>query len=256
MSSPEDVVTGADSPTVTLVHAVLPALAPMEAALARALPGARVRHILDEGLSTEAERYGGVTRACVERMLTILGLAVEARTDAVLLTCTAYSTMLPEARARFPGTPFYAVDQVMVETAVARASRIGVLATFPAGLDQQRELLTREATARGKAIEIVPSLHPEAMQALRRGDAAEHDRIVLAALPALVETTDLVLLAQASMARVAELVPAAYRDRVLSSPQLAAEALRDALAARPLDAFVETVAPVHTATPTAPGARS
>ena len=217
-------------PTITLVHAVLPALAPMQAALAEAMPHARVRHILDEGLSSEAERWGAVTPACVERMLTILGLAVEARTDAVLLTCTAYSTMLPQARERFPGTPFYAVDQVMVERAVERASRIGVLATFPAGLEQQRELLAREADVRGKIIEIVPSLHPDAMAALRRGDAAEHDRIVLAALPALADATDVVLLAQASMARVFASVPAAYRDRVLSSPRLAAESLRDVLA--------------------------
>ena len=217
------------SPTVTLVHAVLPALAPMEAALVRAIPGVRVRHLLDEGLSTEAERHGGVTRACVERMLTLLGLAVEARADAVLLTCTAYSTMLPEARKRFPSTPMYAVDQVMVERAVARATRIGVLATFAAGLEQQRVMLEREAALRGKVVEIVPSLHPEAMAALRRGDTAEHDRIVLAALPALAEATEVVLLAQASMARVADHVPPAYRDRVLSSPQLAAEALRDAL---------------------------
>lgn len=216
-------------PTVTLVHAVVPALAPMEEALVQAIPGVRVRHLLDEGLSTEAERYGGVTRACTDRMLTILGLAIEARTDAVLLTCTAYSTMLPEARERFPQTPLYAVDQVMVERAVARASRIGVLATFAAGLEQQTEMLEREAALRGKTIEIVPSLHPEAMAALRRGDAAEHDRIVLAALPALADATEVVLLAQASMARVADGVPPEYRDRVLSSPKLAAEALRDAL---------------------------
>lgn len=216
-------------PTVTLVHAVLPALAPMQNALAEVMPEATVRHLLDEGLSTEAERRGGVDRACIDRMLTVLRLAVDAQTDAVMLTCTAYSTMLPEARERFPGIPFFAVDQVMVETAVARATRIGVLATFPAGLEQQRELLTREAQAQGKQIEIVPSLHPEAMQALRGGDAAKHDRIVLDALPALVASTDLVLLAQASMARVSPHIPVALRERVLSSPRLAAEALQRAL---------------------------
>ena len=219
--------------TVTLVHAVVPAMAPMQDALARAIPELRVRHLLDEGLSTEAERRGGVDRACVERMLTLLGLAVEAQTDAVLLTCTAYSTMLPEARERFPGTPFYAVDQVMVERAVARATRIGVLATFPAGLEQQRELLTWEAAKQARTIEIVPSLYPDAMRALGAGDAAEHDRIVLEALPALMEKTELVLLAQASMARVLDAVPAPYRDRVMSSPALAAEALRETFASRP-----------------------
>lgn len=220
-------------PTVTLVHAVLPALAPMQEALVAAIADVRVRHLLDEGLALEAERRGGVDRACIERMLTLLGLVVEAQTDAVLLTCTAYSTMLDEARARFPGTPFFAVDQVMVETAVARATRIGVLATFEPGLEAQRELLMREARARGKTIEIVPSLHPLAMAALRRGDATEHDRIVLDALPALAGDTDLVLFAQASMARAAGAVPAPYRERVLSSPHLAAAALRDLFGASP-----------------------
>jgi len=215
--------------TVTLVHAVLPALEVMETALLAEMPELRVRHLLDEGLSSEAERRGGVDRVCVERMLTVLELAVAAGTDAILLTCTAYSTMVPEARRRFPETPLYAVDQVMVERAVERASRIGVLATFAAGLEQQREMLGREAAAQGKPIEIVPSLHPAAMVALRRGDAREHDRIVLDALPALAEATDLVLLAQASMARVYDQIPPAYRDRVLSSPRLAAAALRKVL---------------------------
>jgi aspartate/glutamate racemase len=213
-------------PTVTLVHAVLPALAPMQAALTAALPEVKIRHMLDEGLSSEAERRGSVDRVCVERMLTILRLAVEAGTDAVLLTCTAYSNMLPEARAAFAPVPFYAVDQMMVETAVRSATRIGVLATFAAGLEQQRVLLTAEAAAQGRTIEIVPSLHPAAFDALRRGDAAEHDRIVLDALPALADAAEIVLLAQASMSRVADRVPERYRDRVLSSPQLAAAALK------------------------------
>ncbi len=160
-------------PVVTLVHAVLPAVAPMQQALAEAMPDVQVRHLLDEALSSEAEQRGGVDRACIERMLTLLGLAVAAPTAAILLTCTAYSTMLPEARTRYPGTPLLAVDQVMVETAVARASRIGVLATFAAGLEQQRELLAREADAQAKTIEIVASLHPAAMRALRAGDGAE-----------------------------------------------------------------------------------
>jgi aspartate/glutamate racemase len=213
-------------PTVTLVHAVLPALAPMQAALIEGIPGVRIRHLLDEGLSSEAERRGRVDDACIERMMTLLRLAVEAGTDAVLLTCTAYSTMLPQARATWPTLPFLAVDQMMVETAVGRAHRIGVLATFISGLEQQTLMLNAEAQRQGRTIEIVPSLHPAAFDAVRAGDTAEHDRIVLAALPALAEDAEIVLLAQASMSRVMDRVPEQYRDRVLSSPQLAARALR------------------------------
>jgi len=86
---------------------------------------------------------------------------------------------------------------------------------------------------RGKTIEITGSLHPEAMAALRAGDAELHDRIVLDALPQLAESVDLVLLAQVSMARVVPHIPPQYAQRVLSSPRLAARALRAALAGLP-----------------------
>lgn len=220
----------ARAPTVTLVHAVLPALASMQAALEQEIPGVRVRHLLDEGLSSEAERWGGVTRACAERMFRLLELAAEAQTNAILLTCTAYSNIVPQARERFPRVAIYAVDAVMVENAVKASDRIGVLATFPAGLEQQRLLLTAEAERQGKAIEIVASLHPEAFAALRAGDVATHDRIVLDALPPLAERSEIVLLAQASMARVLPHIPQAYFGRVLSSPQLAARELAALLA--------------------------
>jgi glutamate racemase len=217
-------------PTIALIHAVLPALAPMEEALASEWPEAQVRHLLDEGLSTEIVRYGGVTSECIARMYDVLHLAVRLRPDAVLLTCTAYSTLVPEARTRFHQAPIYAVDQMMVETAVEKTTRIGVLATFAAGLEQQRVMLETEAHLRGKTITITGSLHPEAMAALRAGNGTEHDRILLDALPALAESVDIVLLAQVSMARVVSGVPAAYADRVLSSPRLAARALRHVLA--------------------------
>jgi hypothetical protein len=216
-------------PTIALVHAVLPALAPMEDALAEAWPDARVRHLLDEGLSTEAVRYGGVSPECVARMYDVVDLAIRTRPDAVLLTCTAYSTLVPDLRRRYPGIPIFAVDQIMVERAVAQAQRIGVLATFAAGLEQQRVMLETEAALRGKTIEIVDSLHPDAMTALRAGDGALHDRIVLDALPELAERVDLVVLAQVSMARVVPGIAARYAERVLSSPRLAAQALRRAL---------------------------
>ena len=135
-------------PTIALVHAVLPALAPMEEALAIEWPQAQVRHLLDEGLSTEVIRYGGVSSQCVARMYDVLHLAARTKPDAILLTCTAYSTMVPEARDRFPGTPLFAVDQMMVETAVAQAQHIGILATFEAGLEQHLLMLeTRRGCA-------------------------------------------------------------------------------------------------------------
>src|SRR5205085_1457335 len=118
----------------------------------------------------------------------------------------------------------------MVDQAIARASRIGVLATVPAGLEQQCTLLQRAAQRAGKHIDIVPSLHPEAMAALNRGDPETHDRILLDALPGLASEVELVLLAQASMARLAPKLPGDLPVPVLTSPTLAVDRLRQVLA--------------------------
>jgi glutamate racemase len=219
--------------TVALIHAVMPAMAPMREALATHLPEARVLNLLDEGLLSEVERRGGLQPECVERLATQIGLAIDAGASAVLLTCTAYSTVVPDMQSRFAPVPVLAVDQVMVETAVERAGRIGVLATVPAGLEQQTLMLQRAARERGKTIEIVGSLHPQAMAALQRGDGEAHDRILLEALPPLAAQVDLVLLAQASMARLLPRLSDVdgVRVPVLTSPDLAVDHLRERLGA-------------------------
>ncbi|HXP93476.1 MAG TPA: hypothetical protein VN905_08380, partial [Candidatus Binatia bacterium] len=57
--------------TVGLVHAVLPALAPMRDVLARTLPEVRVINFLDEGLLSEAERLGGLVPVTIERLAAV-----------------------------------------------------------------------------------------------------------------------------------------------------------------------------------------
>ncbi len=219
-------------PTVVVVHAVIPSIPPMRETLARELPEARVLNQLDEGLLAEVERHGGLTPECVDRLARQVQLGIDAGADVVLLACTAYSPVAGEVAARFPGTPVIPVDEMMVQQAVARGSRIGVLATVQAGLDQQREMLGRAAHAAGKPIEIVASFHPEAMDALRDGDAETHDRVLIDALPALARQVDVVLLAQASMSRLVPKLPKDLPVAVLTSPSLAARRVRELLADR------------------------
>jgi hypothetical protein len=66
------------------------------------------------------------------------------------------------------------------------------------------------------------------MAALQRGDGDTHDRILLAALPDLAAQVELVLLAQASMARLLPRLPA-LPVPVLTSPKLAIEHLREVM---------------------------
>jgi Asp/Glu/hydantoin racemase len=216
--------------TVGVVHAVLPALGPMRDVLARRLPDVRLINLLDEGLLSEAERLGGLVPETLDRMENVIGLLQKAQVDAVLLTCTAYSTAVPEMQRRFGALPIMAVDQTMVDKAITLGKRIGVLATVQAGLDQQVVLLNEAAARAGTTIEIIPSFHATAMDALRSGDRDAHDGILLDALPGLLERVDVVLLAQVSMSPLVAKLPANLPKPVLSSPELAADRLIEILA--------------------------
>ena len=69
-----------------------------------------------------------------------------------------------------------------------------------------------------------------AYDALFAGDLETHDRIVRDTLKELMARNDVVLLAQASMARVAETIPGEEQAApILSSPRLAVERARDVL---------------------------
>jgi hypothetical protein len=69
-----------------------------------------------------------------------------------------------------------------------------------------------------------------AYDALFAGDVEAHDRIVRETLEDLMARTEVVVLAQASMARVATSIPDEERAApVLSSPRLAVERARDVL---------------------------
>jgi hypothetical protein len=78
-------------------------------------------------------------------------------------------------------------------------------------------------------VTIIGSVHPEAMAALQRGDGETHDRILREAFPALAAQVELVLLAQASMARAASGLPD-LGVTVLTSPRLAVDRLGERLA--------------------------
>ena len=67
-----------------------------------------------------------------------------------------------------------------------------------------------------------------AFAAVLAGDTATHDAKVSAALADLGKQSDVIVLSQASMARVAEALPASQRRvPILSSPRLAVEKLAE-----------------------------
>ena len=73
------------------------------------------------------------------------------------------------------------------------------------------------------AVEITPLLAGGAYQKLMAGDKAGHDADLAAALGKLAAQVDVVVLAQASMARVVPSLPTDQQRKCLTSPRLGME---------------------------------
>jgi hypothetical protein len=118
----------------------------------------------------------------------------------------------------------------MAEQAVQRGRRLGVAATLQTTLQPTTRLLHSKAQQLGKQVEITPLLIEGAYQKLMAGDREGHDHLLVEKLQELAQKTDVVVLAQASMARVLPRLSDADREKVLVSPRLAMERVKDVLA--------------------------
>jgi Asp/Glu/hydantoin racemase len=88
-------------------------------------------------------------------------------------------------------------------------------------LEPTAQLVERRAREAGKDVEVVSRLAEGAFEALSADDKERHDELVRAALRELAGDVDVVVLAQASMARVAETLADDERAvPILSSPRL------------------------------------
>jgi Asp/Glu/hydantoin racemase len=187
------------------------------------LPGIATTVIVDELLLKRTIRDGALDDVTRDRLQNHIAALTDFGVEAVIVTCSSVGALVDEIAAGVD-VPVVRVDRAMVERAVSLGSTIGVLATLPTTLAPTAELIKTTAREAGRTVEVVPRLCAGAFAALEIGDRSRHDAIIAAELERLVAEVDVVVLAQASMARIAERLGAGSTP-VLSSPRLAMEAL-------------------------------
>jgi Asp/Glu/hydantoin racemase len=216
--------------TLALIH-TSPTLTPMFGKLcARFLPETTIFHMVDESLITDTIREGQLRRVTMRRLLALIESAEMAGADAVMVTCSSLGPGVALGQQLFD-IPVIRIDEAMAEAAVRMGRRIGVMATLRTTLEPTIALLREKAAEAGIDIEIVDSLCDGAFDAVLAGDTAVHDRILSEALKSEMKGVDVVILAQASMARVVTAMPDGTLSMpVLSSPELAVKSARAILA--------------------------
>jgi Asp/Glu/hydantoin racemase len=214
---------------LAFVHTVTTLPAVFKALCTELIPDADLFHIVDESLLQNTIRSGSLAKTAARRLLGYLASAQEAGADAVMVTCSSVGNAVDWSR-NFIDIPVYRVDEPMAELAVKTGARIGVAATLATTMMPTADLIRAKANGLGKPVQISTKLCEGAFAAIIAGDLARHDRIVTEGLQELLAQSEVIVLAQASMARVADLLPL-QKDRppILSSPRLAVEHLAKVL---------------------------
>lgn len=212
-------------PTLAIIHTTTATVEPLKALAAELLPGCAVVNFVDDSILPQLAANGGVVAAVAPRVIQYARFAEQVGADVILEACSSVGEVVEAARETV-GTPVVRIDEAMAEAAIARGTRIGVAATLATTLAPTQRLLEARARAAGKTVELTPLLISEAYQRLMAGDREGHDAVLGAALAELAPHVDVVVLAQASMARVLQALPDHQQSKFLSSPRLGMEHVR------------------------------
>lgn len=191
------------------------------------IPDVKVVHLVDEGLpfmAGEQLRWRGV-----RRLKAMTSFAEESGAEIVLITCTAFGRLADEV-GEAVRVPVLSVLEIMIDKVIGMTDHIGILGTHPGTLASAVQIIKEQSTQQGKKIEVRTRFCSGAFDALRHGDMATHDRIVLEQLDQLIDETAVIIMPQPSMERIIKQVPeTGRRVPVLSSAPLSARRLKEEL---------------------------
>lgn len=216
--------------SLAMIHTVASLIPVFDALALQHLPGWSAFNMLDESLLRTTISEGRLSQLTMRRLAGLVWSAVDAGANAVVVTCSSLGPAVDAARPLCP-VPLFRIDEGMALAAVGMGARIGVLATLSTTLEPTAELIRRVAALQGRNCTLTSAVAEGAFEKLARGDVAAHDAMVAQSLRAMAPKVDVIVLAQASMARAL----VGVRDElgtlpVLTSPEFGMQHLAVGLA--------------------------
>jgi Asp/Glu/hydantoin racemase len=214
---------------LAIIHTTSATVESMKALAAEMLPGSELVNFVDDSILPQLGRNGGNLADVEERLVHYARFAEQVGADVLLEACSSVGEVVAKMQSAV-SIPIVRIDDAMAEEAVRRGKHLGVAATLATTLQPTTRLLKAKAEAAGKQVEITPLLIEGAYQKLMAGDREVHDKLLVEKLQELARNVEVVVLAQASMARVLPRLPAADQDKILVSPRLAMERVKNVVA--------------------------
>jgi Asp/Glu/hydantoin racemase len=189
------------------------------------LPGVKIITLVDDSLLSEVKEKGGMTKNVIQKICTY-GLNAELwGADAIFSYCSSMGAAIDVAR-QLVKIPFVKIDEEMAEQAARIGGRVTVIATLESTFGPTIELLTKTANEMKTNVQFKRCFVDNAFNALsREKDRAKHNAILSEAIRNVANESDVIVLAQSSMAIVLPDVQD-LKIPVLASPQLGALRLK------------------------------
>lgn len=202
---------------IAMLHTSSATLAMMQQLIADIMPEVEVMHLVEESMIKQVMKAGGVTPNIAARIADYVHIAEKADCDIFITACSSIGTAVEQCQFLTP-LQLARIDSAMVKEAIEKGERIAVLATVATTLKPTLDYVQRKIQESGKPRAVTPILMEEAFHALLAGEMDSHDRIVADGLKTAFSQADVVMLAQASMARVLQQLPTPPVP-VLTSPE-------------------------------------
>jgi Asp/Glu/hydantoin racemase len=215
-------------PKIAIIHTTPVTVDVLKPLVNELLPEYNIVNFVDDSILPQLAENGGEVSEVEDRLLHYARFAEGVGADVILSACSSVGEVAAKMRDQV-GIPVIRIDDAMTETAIQRGSRIGVAATLPTTLRPTLDLLRQKADTAGKLVQLEACLVDAAYQKLMAGDREGHDATLAAALTELAERVDVVVLAQASMARVLPRLPENIQVKFLTSPRLSVERVKSVM---------------------------
>jgi hypothetical protein len=193
------------------------------------VPDASVVSIVDIDLLEQARAHGVDDPALADGVARAIDALAGGGATAIVCTCSTIGG-LAERIGRERSLPVVRVDRPMAERAVELGGRIVVVAALASTITPTTDLLAEVAVRSGTEVDVEALLVEVAWPRFEGGDLEAYHRTIADAVIACATGSsppDVIVLAQASMAPVADLAEVlALSVPVLASPRIAVQSLR------------------------------
>lgn len=208
---------------LTILHTTLATTTTIPAMIRELYPDEfDIVNVLDDSLLNDIKCSGRMSASIIERFIQYACIAKNNGSDALLLACSSLGKAADIARELLD-IPLYKIDEPMADQAVNSGYNILVLGTVKSTLEPTSDLIRSKRKSQEQSITCI--LIPDVFE-LYEIDREQHDQRIAEVIQEHLNTYDVIVLAQASMANAIQYITQG-REKIVTSLPLGLQQLKE-----------------------------